>query len=70
MTEYNGIIKNIVRTQGAFREKEILKNGFTVEKTETWNKSHKVLNVLSNVTESDGYNNGFQVDIATFSICG
>lgn len=67
---YRSIVKSIVARYGGFREKSILKNPHTIEKSETWNKDHKVLNVLEKHTDPDGYRSGFAVDIVTMSIVG
>ncbi len=67
---YNEIIKNIVRRWGGYREREILKNPHTVEKSGTWNNEHKVLYVTETEPQKDGYRNGFAVDIITKSIVG
>lgn len=69
MNNYMSDIKNIVLKHGGYREKEIVKNAM-IEKTDTWNDEHKVLNILSVNMESDGYLPGFQVDLVTKSICG
>lgn len=63
-------MRMIVYKQGGFREKEILSNPHTIERDETWNDQHKVLNVLEAEPQSDGYRNGFAVDLVTMSICG
>lgn len=63
-------LHNIVKMHGGFREKDILSKPHIIEKSETWNANHKVLNVLEIETKSDGYRNGFAVDIITRSICG
>ena len=70
MKQYESIIKAIVRSQGAYREKEIMKNPHTYEQTETWNEQHKVIDVLEIETGTEGYRNGFSVDIVTKSVCG
>lgn len=67
---YESIVKAIVRKYGGFREKNILSKPHLIEKSETWNNEHKVLNVLSNKPDIDGYKNGFQIDFVTMSICG
>lgn len=67
---YESIVKAIVRKHGGFREKNILSNPHSIEKSETWNDEHKVLNVLSNEPNIDGYRAGFQIDLVTNSICG
>ena len=64
------IVKMIVKKYGGYREKEILRHSHTIERAETWNEFHKVLNVLDVVPDADGYFPGFQVDIVTMSICG
>ena len=67
---YESTVKAIVHKHGGFREKNILSNPHLIEKSETWNNEHKVLNVLSNKPDIDGYKNGFQIDLITKSICG
>lgn len=67
---YESIIKTIVRKHGGFREKEILSNPHIIERDETWNYQHKVLNVLEAEPQTDGHRNGFAVDLVTMSICG
>ena len=67
---YESIVKAIVRKDGGFREKEILSHPHLIEKSETWNDQHKVLNVLEAEPQTDGYRNGFAVDLVTMSICG
>ena len=67
---YESIVKAIVRKHGGFREKNILSNPHLIEKSETWNDEHKVLNVLSKEPDIDGYYAGFQIDLVTKSICG
>ena len=65
---YDNIIKNIVKKNGGFREKDIMKNPYIIRKTETWNNDHKVLNIIENNTLD--HKNGFSVDIVTMTICG
>lgn len=65
---YDNIIKNIVKNSGGFREKDIMKNPYIIRKTETWNSSHKVLNIIENNTLD--HKNGFSVDLVTNKICG
>lgn len=62
-------VKNIVAKDGGYREKEVIKAAI-IEKTETWNDEHKVVNVLSVNMDEDGYMQGFAVDLVTKSICG
>lgn len=66
---YDNMIKNIVKNSGGFREKDIMKNPYIIKKTETWNKDHKVLNIIEK-SECDYHNNGFSVDLVTMKICG
>lgn len=65
---YDNIIKNIVKKYGGFREKDIMKNPYIIRKAETWNVSHKVLNIIENNTLD--HKNGFSVDLVTKKICG
>ena len=65
---YDNIIKNIVKKHGGFREKDIMKNPYIIRKAETWNSSHKVLNIIEKNTLD--HKNGFSVDLVTRKICG
>lgn len=67
---YEGQVIMIANRFGGLRERAILKNPHTIEKTGTWNNEHKVLNVLELKPDVDGYRGGFQVDLVTKSICG
>ena len=67
---YEKQIAIIVKRFGSLRERAILKNPHTITKDGTWNKEHKVLNVLELNHDADGYRGGFQVDLVTWSICG
>ena len=66
--KYDNIIKNIVKRYGGYREKNIINNPYVIKKTETWNGSHKVLNIIENNTLD--HKNGFSVDLVTKKICG
>lgn len=68
LSMYDNIIKNIVKKYGGFREKDILKNPYVIRKTETWNSSHKVLNIIEK--NALDHKNGFSVDLVTMEICG
>ena len=68
LSMYNNIVKNIVRKSGGYREKDIIKNPYIIRKTETWNSSHKVLNIIEKNTLD--HKNGFNVDLVTNKICG
>lgn len=65
---YDNIIKKIVKNSGGFREKYIMKNPYIIRKAETWNSSHKVLNIIEKNTLD--HKNGFSVDLVTMRICG
>lgn len=65
---YDNIIKKIVKNSGGFREKDIMKNPYIIRKTETWNSSHKVLNIIEK--NALDHKNGFSVDLVTMKICG
>lgn len=68
---YESTVKAIVHKHGGFREKEILLHPHLIEKSETWNNEHKVLNVLEAEPQKPMfYRNGFAVDLVTMSICG
>lgn len=70
METYKSTVAAIIRCEGGYREREIWNKPHTMEQGETWNKSHKVINVLSVEPDEDGYFPGFAVDIITWSICG
>ena len=63
-------VKAIVKRCGGFREIDIMSHPRTISQGSTWNKEHKVLEVLAKIPDADGYFPGFQVDIVTWSICG
>lgn len=65
---YENIVKNIVKKSGGYREKDIINNPYIIRKTETWNGSHKVLNIIENNTLD--HKNSFSVDLVTRKICG
>lgn len=65
---YDNIIKKIVRKSGGYREKDIIKKPYIIKKSETWNSSHKVLNIIEKNTHD--HKNGFSVDLVTMRICG
>ena len=67
---YHRQIADIVKHCGGFRERVVLNSPHTVEKSETWNDEHKVLNISELTPGEDGYRYGFQVDLVTKSICG
>lgn len=64
------VCKAVIAARGGEREKAIIRNGAFMAKGETWNAEHKVVNILSLEPEADGYWPGFQIDVATRSICG
>ena len=68
LSMYDNIVKNIVKKHGGFREKYIINNPYIIIKTETWNKSHKVLNIIEK--NALDHKNGFSVDLVTMKICG
>ena len=67
---YENTIKDIVARCGGYREKDVLQNPHTIEKSGTWNSEHMVLNINEIETDEDGHKDGFQVDLITRSICG
>jgi hypothetical protein len=66
---YDNIVKNIVKKCGGFREKDIMRNPYIIKKTETWNNSNKVLDIIEKNSRDD-HHNGFSVDLVTMKICG
>lgn len=67
---YKNRVVAIVRREGGYREREIWNKPHTMEQGETWNKAHKVVNVLATKPDEDEYYSGFAVDLVTKSICG
>lgn len=63
-------VREIVKRCGGYREIYIMSRPHTITQGSTWNKEHKVLEVLAKTPDADDYFPGFQVDIATWSICG
>lgn len=63
-------VRGIIRRQGGYRERDILNHPHTVERGETWNEAHKVVEILSTMPEPDGYRPGCAVDLVTRSIVG
>lgn len=47
-TIYKKIIIDTINKIGGYREKTIIKDGFSIEKTIDWNNSIKVLKVIAN----------------------
>ena len=64
------IISEVVRKDGGYRERDIMNHPHIVERGETWNAEHKVINVLEVAADIDGYRAGFAVDIVTRAIVG
>lgn len=70
MNYYKYLVNLIVRTSGGYREREIMENEYVIEKSETWNEKHRVLNVSSVEEGEDGYRDGFAIDLVTGWIVG
>lgn len=68
LSMYDNIIKNIVKKYGGYREKNIINHPYIIIKTETWNSSHKVLDIIEKNTHD--HKNGFSFDLVTRKICG
>lgn len=64
------IVRKVVRRDGGYREKYIMRWPHIVRRSGTWNAEHKVVRVLSVDTQPDGHRDGFAVDIVTRSIVG
>ena len=62
-------VRAIVKRYGGFREIDIMCRPHTIKQGGTWNKEHKVFEVLTKTPDADGYFSRFQVDIVTWSIC-
>lgn len=63
-------VRGIIRRQGGYRERDIITHPHTVERGETWNEAHKVVEILATTPDSDGYRPGCAVDIVTRAIVG
>jgi hypothetical protein len=64
------LVRAIIRLHGGYRERDILNHSHTMERGETWNKDHKVVNVLEVAADFDGHRDGCAVDITSCSIVG
>ena len=62
---YEVSVKAIVKRYGGFREIDIMSRPHTIAQGSTWNKEHKVLEILAKTPDGDGYFPGFQVDLVT-----
>ena len=69
-TTVKRIIRDVVKAQGGYRERAIMDAPHIVERAETWNAEHKVVNVTEVAADIDGYRAGFAVDLVTRSIVG
>lgn len=69
-SRYCYIVRKVTHTLGGFREKEILRNPHRMEKSETWNDDHKVVNIIANETDASGHADAYSVDVVTGRICG
>ena len=69
-TTVKRIIRDVVKAQGGYRERAIIDAPHIVERAETWNTAHKVVNVTEVAADIDGYRAGFAVDLVTRSIVG
>lgn len=67
---YKNRVAAIVRMYGGYREREVWNKPHTMTWGETWNKAHKVIEVLTTEPDENGYFPGFAVDLVTQSICG
>ena len=67
---HTATVRGIIRRQGGYRERDILNHPHTVERGETWNEAHKVVEILATTPDPDGYRPGCAVDIVTRSIVG
>ena len=62
--------KNIVKTIGGYREKNIIEKPYTVEIGSAWNSDHKCIIFISKDADADGYCNSCEIDLVTKSIVG
>lgn len=69
-TEQQDKAINIINQQGGCREKNILENAYIMERSETWNNEHKVINILNAIPDSNGHNDGCKIDIEQNRIVG
>ena len=69
-TTCNRIIAEVVQKDGGNRERAIMNAPHIIERAETWNANHKVMNIYEVAADIDGYHAGFQIDLVTRSICG
>lgn len=69
MNRYIKKIESFIENNGGYREKEVIKNCYYV-KSDCWNNEHKVIDVISNITDNEGYSYSFSIDMVTMKICG
>lgn len=62
--------KQIVKRIGGYRELIFLRTPCTIEKTNTWNSEHKVVEFIAKNTEPDGHADTISVDLVTGYIVG
>ena len=67
---HTATVRGIIRRQGGYRERDIINHPHTVERGETWNEAHKVVEILATTPDPDGYRPGCAVDIVTRAIVG
>ena len=63
-------VAGIIRRQGGYRERDLLKRPHDMTHGETWNAAHKVVYVTEATPGPDGYRAGCAVDIVTRAIVG
>ena len=63
-------VAGIIRRQGGYRERDMLKRPHEMTHGETWNAEHKVIYITETTPDPDGHRDGCAVDIVTRSIVG
>ena len=56
------IVKTVTLSKGGYREKSIFNAPHRLVKTDTWNKEHKVVDIISIDIDKDGHSDEYAVD--------
>ena len=63
-------VDSIIEYKGGYREKALLGVAREYVKGETWNKEHRIVNVIATEPNEYGHHDGCAVDILTYRIVG
>ena len=63
-------IWSITNRVGGIREKKIYSAPHTIELSGTWNREHKVVNIVEMFADESGHRDSYSIDLQTERICG